>query len=151
MGGERERTYPRSVGVLGHGFLAEPVLQRLLRALPAATYISTYGRDPDLLTQLQRLGARRATSAADLAARSEYILVLLHKLDDLEAELSGPSGLQAGVHSPTRTSPSASRTVSRPPSWWARGWRCLRRRYSSRSRSVTAWRESARPVIMAVS
>ena len=96
----RDRTYPRSV-VLGHGFLAEPVLRRLLRALPVATHVSTYGRNPDLLPQLQRLGAHRAASAADLAARSEYVLVLLQKLEDLEADLSGPSGLQAGVHSPT--------------------------------------------------
>jgi 2-hydroxy-3-oxopropionate reductase len=101
IGRARERTYPRSVGVLGHGFLAAPVLQRLLRALPAETYISTYGRDADLLTQLQRLGAKSAASPADLAARSEYVLVLMHELEDLEADLSGPSGLQAGVHSPT--------------------------------------------------
>ena len=38
---------------------------------------------------------------ADLAARSEYVFVLMHELADLEADLSGPSGLQAGVHSPT--------------------------------------------------
>ena len=76
-------------------------MQRLLRTLPAATHIWTYGRNPDLLTQLQRLGARRAASAADLAARSEYVLVLLQKLEDLEADLIGPSGFQAGVHSPT--------------------------------------------------
>jgi 2-hydroxy-3-oxopropionate reductase len=101
IGRARDRTYPRSVGVLGHGFLAEPVLQRLVGALPAATHISAYGRDPDLLTQLQRLGAKRAASPADLAARCEYVLVLLQKLEDLEAELSGPSGLRAGVHSPT--------------------------------------------------
>ncbi|HJY45656.1 MAG TPA: NAD(P)-binding domain-containing protein [Propionibacteriaceae bacterium] len=100
-GRARERVYPRSVGVLGHGFLTEPVLQRLLRALPAATHISTYGRDPDLLAQLQRLGAKTAASPADLAARSEYVLVLLQQLEDLEDDLSGSSGLQAGVHSPT--------------------------------------------------
>ena len=100
-GRARNRIYPRSVGVLGHGFLAEPVLQRLLRALPAATHISAYGRDPELLTRLQRLGAKRAASPADLAARSEYVIVLLQKLEDLEDDLSGPSGLQAGVHSPT--------------------------------------------------
>ena len=76
-------------------------MQRLLRALPAATHISTYGRDPDLLDQLHRLGAEPAASPADLAARSEYVLVLLQKLEDLEDDLSGPSGLQAGVHSPT--------------------------------------------------
>ncbi len=62
---------------------------------------TTYGRNPDLLAQLQRLGAKRAASPADLAARSEYVLVLLDKLDDLEAHLRGPSGLLAGVHSPT--------------------------------------------------
>jgi len=100
-GRARDRTYPRSVGVLGHGFLAEPVLQRLIGTLPAATQIFTYGRNPDLLAQLLQLGAKRAASPADLAARSQYVLVLLQKLDDLEAELSGPSGLQAGVHSPT--------------------------------------------------
>ena len=82
----RDRTYPRSVGVLGQGFLAEPVLQRLLRALPETTHIWTYGRNPDLLTQLQRLGAHRAASAADLAARSEYVLVVMQKLEDLETD-----------------------------------------------------------------
>ena len=100
-GRARDRSYPRSVGVLGHGFLAEPVLQRLLRALPAATHIFTYGRDPDVLNQLQRLGAKGAASPADLAARCEYLIVLLENLDDLEAHLRGPSGLLAGVHSPT--------------------------------------------------
>jgi 2-hydroxy-3-oxopropionate reductase len=101
IGRAHDRTYPRSVGVLGHGFLAEPVLQRLVGALPAATHIWAYGEYPDLLTQLQRLGAKRAASPADLAARCEYVLVLLQNLEDLEAELSGPSGLRAGVHSPT--------------------------------------------------
>ena len=50
-GRARNRIYPRSVGVLGHGFLAEPVLERLVRALPETTQVSTYGRDPDLLTR----------------------------------------------------------------------------------------------------
>ena len=100
-GRARDPDYPRSVGVLGHAFLAEPILQRLQRALPTTTHISTYGPDPDILTQLQGLGAKRAASAADLAARSEFVLVLLETLDDLETQLSGPSGLLAGVHSPT--------------------------------------------------
>ena len=100
-GRARDGSFPRSVGVLGHGFLTEPILQRLLRALPAATHITTFGRNPDVLAQLQRLGARRAASPADLAARSEYVIVLLDNLDDLEAHLRGPSGLLAGVHSPT--------------------------------------------------
>jgi 3-hydroxyisobutyrate dehydrogenase-like beta-hydroxyacid dehydrogenase len=100
-GRARDGVYPRSVGVLGHAFLAESVLQRLVRALPGATHTSAYGQDPDMLTRLQRLGANCAASPADLAARSEYVLVLLESLDDLEAHLGSPSGLLAGVHSPT--------------------------------------------------
>ena len=65
-----------------------------------ATHISTYGRNPDLPTQLQRLGAH-GLQAQQTSQRSEYVLVVLQKLEDLEADLSGPSGLQAGVHSPT--------------------------------------------------
>ena len=42
-----------------------------------------------------------AASPADLAARSEYVLVLLQKMEELQDDLNGPSGLQAGVHSPT--------------------------------------------------
>lgn len=100
-GRAREGLYPRSVGVLGHGFLAEPVLQRLLRALGPATHIWSYGPNLDVLPELQQLGAKCAASPADLAARSEYLLVMLENPHDLEAHLGGPGGLLAGVHSPT--------------------------------------------------
>jgi 2-hydroxy-3-oxopropionate reductase len=100
-GKAREGVCPRSVGVLGHGFLAEPVLQRLLHALGSATHIWSYGPNLDALPELQRLGAKCAASPADLAARSEYLLVLLENPHDLEAHLGGPGGLLAGVHSPT--------------------------------------------------
>lgn len=100
-GRAREGLYPRSVGVLGRGFLAEPVLQRLLRALGPATHIWSYGPNLDALPELQQLGAKCAASPADLAARSEYLLVLLENPHDLEAHLGGPGGLLAGVHSPT--------------------------------------------------
>jgi 2-hydroxy-3-oxopropionate reductase len=94
------RTFPRSAGVLGHGFLGEAVVQRLVRVLPPGSHVWVFGPDPDVLTKLERQGAQRAASAADLAARCEYLLVLLDGLDDLKALLSGPSGLMAGVHSP---------------------------------------------------
>jgi 2-hydroxy-3-oxopropionate reductase len=100
-GRARDRVYPRSVGVLGHGLLAEPILQRLVRALPEVTHTSTYGQGPEMFTRLQRLGANCAASPADLAARSEYVLVLLENLDALETHLGSPSGLLAGVHSQT--------------------------------------------------
>ncbi len=43
----------------------------------------------------------RAVSPADLAARSTFVLVMLDEPAGFEALLDGPSGLQAGVHSPT--------------------------------------------------
>jgi 2-hydroxy-3-oxopropionate reductase len=97
---EHDRRYPRSVGVLGHELLTQPVVQRLVGALPSGTQVWVYGRNPEVLTELQHLGAQRAASAADLAARSEYLIALLENLDDLETQLTGPSGLKAGVHSP---------------------------------------------------
>jgi 2-hydroxy-3-oxopropionate reductase len=98
--GAHDRSYPRSVGVLGHGFLTEPVIQRLGHALPPETHVWIYGPEPEVVTELQHRGAQRAASAADLAARSEYLIVLLENLDDLETQLTGPSGLKAGIHSP---------------------------------------------------
>ena len=100
-GRARERTYPRSVGVLGHGFLAEPVLQRLLHTLPAATQsshtagiltcsLNSCGWEPNALPALQI--SPRAASTSSCCCRNWKILRQI---------LSGPSGFQAGVHSPT--------------------------------------------------
>ena len=86
--------------MLGDGFLAEPVVQRLLHAVSPETPVWTYRRDPEVVAELQRLGAQAAASPADLAARSEYLLLLLQNLNDLETHLGGPSGLLPGVHSP---------------------------------------------------
>lgn len=100
-GPARSSPYPRSVGLLGAAFLAVPLTRRLLAALPRGTQVSAFGRRPEVLAAQQQLGAARAASAADLAARSEVVFVLLGNLDQLESQLTGPSGLEAGVHSPT--------------------------------------------------
>jgi 2-hydroxy-3-oxopropionate reductase len=97
----RESPYPRSVGVLGSGFLTLPLTRRLVDALPGGTQVRVFGRKPDVLVQQQAMGALRAASPADLAARSEVVFVLLGDLDQIEAQLIGPSGFEAGVHSPT--------------------------------------------------
>ena len=47
------------------------------------------------------MGAVRTASPADLAARSEVVFFLLGDPDQIEAQLTGPSGFEAGVHSPT--------------------------------------------------
>ena len=89
------------MGVLGTGFLAPAITCRLLDTLPAATHLSVFGRNPELLRQQVSMGAARAASPADLAARSEVVFLLLTDIDQIEAELVGPSGVEAGVHSPT--------------------------------------------------
>jgi 2-hydroxy-3-oxopropionate reductase len=93
--------YPRSIGVLGSGFLAGPVTDRLLTTLPPGTSVSVFGRPPGRPARQQGAGAVRAASPADLAARCEVVLFLLDGLDRIEESLSGPSGFEAGVHSPT--------------------------------------------------
>jgi 2-hydroxy-3-oxopropionate reductase len=100
-GSARESPYPRSVGVFGTGFLAPAVTRRLLDTLPAGTHLSVFGRNPAMLREQVAMGATRAASPADLAARSEVVFLLLPDIDQIEAQLVGPSGFEAGVHSPT--------------------------------------------------
>jgi 2-hydroxy-3-oxopropionate reductase len=100
-GSARESRYPRSIGVLGAGFLAAPLARRLLDTLPGGTPLAVFSRKTDVLLRQQAMGAARAASAADLAARSEVVFLLLGDVDQIEAQLAGPSGFEAGVHSPT--------------------------------------------------
>jgi 3-hydroxyisobutyrate dehydrogenase-like beta-hydroxyacid dehydrogenase len=100
-GSARQSPYPRSVGVFGTGFLAPAVTRRLLDGLPGGTPVAVFGRSPEMLRQQVAMGATRAASPADLAARSEVVFLLLSDIDQLEAQLVGPSGFEAGVHSPT--------------------------------------------------
>ena len=99
--GARNRGFPRTLGVLGTGLRASAVARRLLDARPSGANLTIFGRDLDRLAELEAAGARRAASPADLAARSEVVVVVLRELEELQGLLSGPSGLQAGVHSPT--------------------------------------------------
>jgi 2-hydroxy-3-oxopropionate reductase len=100
-GTTRESPYPRSVGVLGSGFLAAPLTRRLIDTLPVGTHLSVFGRKSDVLARQLAMGSARAASPADLAARSEVVFFLLGDLDQIEGQLTGPSGFEAGVHSPT--------------------------------------------------
>ena len=97
----REPAYPRSVGVLGSGFLAGPLTSRLIATLPSGSHVSVFGHKPDLLARQQAMGAVRAASPADLAARCEVVFFLLADPGQIETQLTGPSGFEAGVHSPT--------------------------------------------------
>jgi 2-hydroxy-3-oxopropionate reductase len=89
------------LGILGTGMRATAVARRLLETRPPAATITIFGRDLDRADDLERAGARLAASPADLAARSEVVFIVLNGLGEIDEEMRGPSGLQAGVHSPT--------------------------------------------------
>src|SRR5918995_347374 len=115
----RGRGFPRMLGVLGTGMRASAVARRLLKTRPPAANITFFGRDIERVAELELAGARRAASPADLAARSEVVLIVLSGLDEIDEEMRGPSGLQAGVHSPTTVvigsamPPEAARDLAR--------------------------------------
>ncbi|HSU37763.1 MAG TPA: hypothetical protein VLJ88_19080, partial [Propionibacteriaceae bacterium] len=81
---------PRSVGVLGSGFLAAAVTGRLLDRLPVGTNVTVCGRDQHVLGTQLELGAARAASPADLAARSVCVLVITDSAEEVERQLNGP-------------------------------------------------------------
>jgi len=99
--GTDEATYPRSVGVLGGLKHSEPVLQRQLTALPGGTQVCAYLTDPDAMSGDLRAAVHVAASPADLAARSQVLFAMQDDDASLESRLHGPSGVRAGVHSPT--------------------------------------------------
>lgn len=98
--GRAGELFPRGIGVLGLGWPGRAIAERLLLSQPAATTLAVYDADRPSADGVSA-GARRAVSPADLAARSQIIVVSLPDLPHIEAQLAGPSGLQAGVHSPT--------------------------------------------------
>jgi 3-hydroxyisobutyrate dehydrogenase-like beta-hydroxyacid dehydrogenase len=101
IGGGKDDACPRSIGILGLEAMGLAVARRLLLSRPVGTIIVGYGTPTEKLAQHHLAGALLAVSAADLAARSEVIVVMLDDPAVLEAALAGPSGLVAGVHSPT--------------------------------------------------
>ncbi len=88
--------------MLGLDPMGAAAVGRLLAAAPGGMQVYVHPTEPtDDLGPLEARGALRAASPADLAARSAVILAMLPELGELERQLSGPSGIQAGVHSRT--------------------------------------------------
>lgn len=81
--------------------MAGPITRRLLAVRPGAVRVLIFAQSAGFTADLQQLGALSAASPADLAARSQVVLALLHETDEVEAHLAGPRGLEAGVQSPT--------------------------------------------------
>ena len=99
--GTDEATYPRSIGVLGGLRHSEPLLRRLLHALPGGIQVCVYLTDPKAISADLREAVHVAVSPADLTARSQVVFAMPDDAASLESRVHGPTGVQAGVHSPT--------------------------------------------------
>ncbi|MDQ1076448.1 NAD(P)-dependent oxidoreductase [Microbacterium sp. SORGH_AS_0969] len=80
------------LGVWGLGAMGEPMAQHLLSARGALTVHARRERDA-----LIAAGAAWASTARELAAATDAVLIMLPDLPQLEEHLDGPDGLLAGI------------------------------------------------------
>ena len=99
--GTDDATFPRSIGVLGGLRHSEPLLRRLLNALPGGIQVCAYLPGPEPMPADLRAAVQVAASPADLTARCQVVFAMQDDLASLESRLHNPSGVRAGVHSPT--------------------------------------------------
>ncbi len=82
------------VGFAGLGTMGAPMAANLARA---GFSLSVWNRTPDRAAPLVELGARHATSPADLATTSDVVVTCLTDSPQVESVLFGPNGLAAGL------------------------------------------------------
>lgn len=81
------------VGFVGLGQIGRPMAQRLAQRCA----LTVFDIDPDACAELHRAGAAPAASVADLAARSEVVLVMVRDDEQVRAVVTGPDGVLAGA------------------------------------------------------
>jgi 3-hydroxyisobutyrate dehydrogenase-like beta-hydroxyacid dehydrogenase len=89
----RNSSYPR-VGVLGAGSIGGSAAARFAEQ---GVEVSAYDLDGEKLAELASAGVASATSARDLAERSEVIFLALPNTPHIESALAGDDGLRAGL------------------------------------------------------
>ena len=85
---------PKRYGVLGVGALGAAIAERLANQ---GLEVVAYDLDAERVAALAAAGVGAATSARDLAQRSDIVLVLLPDTPDIEAAFDGEAGLEAGL------------------------------------------------------
>ncbi|WP_439861317.1 NAD(P)-dependent oxidoreductase [Pseudomonas sp. MBLB4136] len=82
-----------SIAFAGIGLMGLPMTRRLL----AAGYpLSVWNRSPDKCVPLLQLGARRASTPADLCADAEVVLLCLANTEVVREVVFGPGGIVEG-------------------------------------------------------
>jgi 3-hydroxyisobutyrate dehydrogenase len=81
-------------GFVGLGTMGSSMAANLLRA---GADLTVWNRTPDRATDLIGLGATEAASPAEVAARSQTVVVCVSDTPDVEAVIFGPNGIAAGA------------------------------------------------------
>jgi 3-hydroxyisobutyrate dehydrogenase-like beta-hydroxyacid dehydrogenase len=89
---------PETVGFIGLGVMGRPMAKHILaRGYP----VVVFNRSEGSMNELVAAGARAARSAADVARLATVVVVMVSDTPDVEAVLTGPSGvleaMQAGT------------------------------------------------------
>lgn len=83
-----------SVGFIGLGIMGLPMAGHILEA---GFPLTAYNRTRSKAEGLRERGASTADSPAQLAARSEIIVVMVSDSPDVEAVVAGPEGVMKGI------------------------------------------------------
>ena len=85
----------KMIGMVGIGMMGHGIATNLLKHGHALALLEHSGNQP--LDALKAAGAVSFTSAAELAARSEVVILVLTGSPQVEAVLTGPHGVLAGL------------------------------------------------------
>ena len=86
---------PLEVGFVGLGVMGRPMATRITQA---GFPLTVHSRSATAVAQLVAAGARAAASPADVAARTDVVIVMVPDAPDLEAVLDGAQGILAEAH-----------------------------------------------------
>ncbi len=78
------------IGFIGSGTMGEPMAANLLKAGFA---VRMYNRSPEKLAALKAAGASTAATPGELAAQSDYLLLMLTGPEAVDSVLFGPGGV----------------------------------------------------------
>jgi len=84
----------RRIGFIGLGIMGKPMAQNLLKA---GYELTVYDVVPERVEELVKAGARRGSSAKDVASRSEVVITMLPNSPHVREAVLGPNGVLDGA------------------------------------------------------
>jgi 3-hydroxyisobutyrate dehydrogenase-like beta-hydroxyacid dehydrogenase len=85
----------KNIGMVGIGMMGHGIASNILKHGHALTVLEHPGNQP--LDTLMAAGARSATRAADVAAQSDVVILVLTGSPQVEAVLTGEGGVLTGL------------------------------------------------------